>query len=222
MDELVTTIGTLITRHHYLAGPLIGLLSFCESLAVVGLLIPGTAIMITVGGLIGAGVLDPLPILAGAIIGAVLGDWVSFLLGRTIGPAVYRTRALRRHKPMVARARLFFHRFGFFAVFLGRFLGPVRATIPLVAGVMRMESRPFQWANILSALLWVPAVLAPGYLSARKIGGLDQLGAAHLIGFAILMLVFTLGAGFAGMWILGGTSGQRKARRERLIVRRDT
>jgi membrane protein DedA with SNARE-associated domain len=65
------------------------------------------------------------------------------------------------------RARLFFRRYGFAAVFFGRFFGPIRATVPVTAGMMGMSAGRFQVANILSALIWAPAILGPGWLMAR-------------------------------------------------------
>jgi membrane protein DedA with SNARE-associated domain len=69
----------------------------------------------------------------------------------------------------VARARLFFYRYGFLAVLIGRFLGPVRSVIPTVAGAMGMPQVRFQLANVLSAAAWMPALLAPGYLAAISV-----------------------------------------------------
>ena len=62
----------------------------------------------------------------------------------------------------MARARLFFYRYGFASVLIGRFLGPIRSTIPTVAGVMGMAHGRFQLANVSSAILWMPLMLAPG------------------------------------------------------------
>lgn len=216
MDDLIARITTFIATHGVWAGPILGLLSFGESLALVGLFIPATTLMIATGGLIGAGALEPLPILIWSIGGALLGDWLSYAAGRRIGPAIYRRWPLNRHLPMVARTRLFFRRFGFASVFLGRFLGPIRATIPLVAGVMKMEARPFQLANIASAILWVPALLAPGFLAARHFGVAQQINEMHLIAFAGFSLVLTLLAGLVAARVLGG---DRKRRRQRAAQR---
>lgn len=215
MDNIVPETARFISEHRAWAGPIIGLLAFGESLALVGLAIPATAMMIAFGGLIGTGVLDPLPIIGWAIAGAILGDWVSYIVGRRIGPAIFRRRPLSRHREMVARTKLFFRKFGFFAVFLGRFLGPIRATVPLVAGVMQMENRPFQFANVLSAVLWVPATLLPGYWAARSVGSIDELRTAHLFSFAIIVIVLTLVAGMVGARILGGSAKHRQHRRKR-------
>jgi membrane protein DedA with SNARE-associated domain len=201
----------LVAEHGIWAGPVVGLLSFGESLALVGLFIPATAVMLAVGGLVGAGVLDPGPIVFWAIVGAILGDWLSYGMGRWIGPSIYHRWPLKTHRPMVARARLFFRRFGFTAVFLGRFLGPIRATVPLVAGVLGMARRPFQIANIASAIIWVPMMFAPDILAARLMGPQWRISEVHLMGFGIAVLVLT---GLA-MAVTSRVMGSKQRRRRR-------
>ncbi|MDY8108766.1 DedA family protein [Fulvimarina sp. 2208YS6-2-32] len=170
--------------------PIVALICLGESLVLVGLVIPATAIMLLIGGLVGSGILDPVPVLAGAILGAIVGDIVSYLIGRWLGPGIVYRPWLRRYRPAIARTRLFFRTYGFSAVFLGRFLGPIRSTVPLVAGMMAMAQTPFQTANILSAVLWAPMMLAPGYLGAR---GADEVGAMTGQGsFGILALVLAV------------------------------
>lgn len=171
-----------------MAGPVIGLLAFAESMIVIGVFVPAVALMLAIGGLVGTGVLNPVPVLCWAIAGAVLGDWLSYLLGRWIGPSVYRRWPLRNHRPAVARARLFFRHYGFISVFLGRFFGPVRATIPLVAGVMQMPHRNFQLANIISALVWIPALLAPGYIAGSSLS-LEHISIWQMIGVGTALLI---------------------------------
>lgn len=213
MDDLIPRATAFIAQHGIWAGPIVGLLAFGESLAVVGLLIPATAMMIAVGGLIGAGVVDPFPIIAWAVAGAVVGDWISYSIGRRIGPAAYRRWPLNRHRPMVARARLFFRRYGFLSIFAGRFLGPIRATIPLVAGVMEMDRRRFQLANITSALLWVPVMFAPGYFAVKNMGSIGHVTEAHLLGIGVAVATLTVGASAIGARVLGASKRRRSRRR---------
>ncbi|MCM8730078.1 DedA family protein [Hephaestia sp. GCM10023244] len=175
MDLIFQHLAAFVENHRMWAGPVLGLIAFGESLAIVGLFVPATALMLMIGGLIGSGLIDPLPVLLWSVAGSVLGDAMSYALGRWSGRRLYYRSPLRKHRAMVARARLFFRKYGFWSVLVGRFLGPIRSTIPLVAGVMRMPQRPFQLANVVSALVWVPVMLAPGYFTARKIDGLDQL-----------------------------------------------
>lgn len=194
MELIFQHIAAFVENHGAWAGPVLGLIAFGESLAIIGLFVPATALMLMIGGLIGSGLIDPLPVLLWSIAGSVLGDALSYGIGRWSGRRLYYRSPLRRHRAMVARARLFFRKYGFWSVLVGRFLGPIRSTIPLVAGVMRMAQRPFQIANVVSALLWVPLMLAPGYLTARKIDGLDHLsGGQWTLAAGVIVLLCLVG-----------------------------
>lgn len=213
MEELIARTTEFMIAHAVWTGPIIAVMAFGESLAIIGLFMPATALMIAVGGLLGAGTLDPLPIIAWAIAGATLGDWVSYSVGRRIGPSAYRRWPLNRHRPMVARARLFFRRYGFVSIFLGRFLGPIRATIPLVAGVMEMAPRRFQIANVTSAILWVPVMFAPGYFAVRTLGSVERITEGHMLGMGAVVIVLTVGAMVISGKLLGKVDRKRGARR---------
>lgn len=174
MQEYLDQISVFIETNQFWAGPIIALLTFGESLLVVGIMIPATTLLFFAGGLIGSGVLDPWTIVLWGAAGATLGDAVSYWLGRWFGPALLRWRILKRHRSSLARARLFFYRYGFMAVFFGRFLGPIRSTVPSVAGVMGMSNWRFQIANVTSAIAWVPLLLAPGYFAAKSVSSVHS------------------------------------------------
>jgi len=74
---------------------------------------------------------------------------------------------LSRHPEFVSRGFAFFARWGMAAVFLGRFLGPLRAIVPIAAGVCGMSWIRFQIANATSAVVWAAGVLAPGTFGFR-------------------------------------------------------
>ena len=167
MGGLVERLAALLQSHPEQAGLIIGLLVFAESLAFVGFFVPSTPLLLAIGALVGAGVVTPGPVLIFAIAGAVAGDAISFELGRWMGPKALRHRRLRRHRRALARARLFIHRAGMLAMILGRFTGPVRSFVPLVGGMLSMGRVRFQIANLIGAILWIPVMLAPGYLAAR-------------------------------------------------------
>ena len=187
MDAWLIWAEELIRTHAMWSIPIVGIIAFGESLAVVGLLIPATAILLLIGTLIGAGILDPIPVLVATIIGAVLGDAVSYYLGRYFGPTIVQRWPLNKHRRSVARARLFFRRFGVISVFLGRFFGPVRSTVPLVGGIVQMGHTKFQVANVASAMVWAPLMLAPGYLTAQGVGNMlcGVLGALPMTGVIV-------------------------------------
>jgi membrane protein DedA with SNARE-associated domain len=192
MTDLLARAGDLVSNHHAWAGPVIFLLIFVESMALIGAFVPASALMIAIGGLVGAGVLDPVPVLAWGMAGAILGDAISYAIGRAIGPRALRHRVFRRSRPVVARCRLFFRRYGVASIGLGRFLGPARSLTPLFAGAFGMRQVPFQIANVVSAIVWVPVMLAPGYLAGRGLaaqwGGLPPDVGLWVIGGGVLVL----------------------------------
>jgi len=47
-------------------------------------------------------------------------------------------------------------------IVIGRFFGPLRAAVPLVAGIFAMPFWRFQAANFGSALLWAAVLIALG------------------------------------------------------------
>ena len=133
---------------------------FSESFAGVSDLIPGFALLLALGGVIGASDSGLLPALLGAALGAVGGDWISWWLGRRYHHQILHVWPFRRFEAQIEKALHFFHRWGAWAVFFGRFLGPFRATVPLVAGMSKLEFRPFMIASLSSALIWATALLA--------------------------------------------------------------
>ena len=190
MQAYIDQATLFIETNQFWAGPIIGLLTFGESMLILGMLIPATTLLLLTGGLIGSGTLDATPIVLWGFVGAVLGDALSYWIGVWVGPSVLRWGLLKKQRRTVARARLFFYRYGLLAVFFGRFLGPIRSTIPTVAGVMGMTHGRFQVANILSAIAWMPVLLLPGYLAARSFDLASHLGESAIYwvgGFSVIV-----------------------------------
>lgn len=171
MEGFIHDAAAFIARNGTWAGPLLGLMTFGESLVLVGAFVPATALLAATGALVATGVLPLGPVLFWGCVGAILGEALSYHLGRRAGPAVWRHRCMRSQRKSVVRARLYFRRYGAASIFLGRFLGPLQAVVPLTAGATGMGRGRFHTANVLSALIWTPAMLAPGYVVAGGLGG---------------------------------------------------
>ncbi|MFC4625307.1 DedA family protein [Daeguia caeni] len=213
MENLISDLGQFISDHRMWAAPIVGLISFGESLAIIGMFIPATPIMIAIGGLVGAGIVEPIPVIIGAIIGAVIGDILSYLLGWWLGRSIIHKWPLNKHRTGVARARLLFRRYGFAAVFVGRFFGPVRCTVPMVAGMMSMDQTRFQTANVLSAIVWAPVMFLPGWLAARGVGAFAHLNGDNMFWIAVGITVFTVVATVIGVRMFKGRSRGHRRRR---------
>jgi membrane protein DedA with SNARE-associated domain len=162
MHDFIEAVLAFVREHHAFAAPLVFLLAFGESLALVSLLLPATVILVGVGALIGASGIAFWPIYFGAVFGAALGDWLSYWLGRHYHMQIARMWPLSRHPELLPRGHAFFEKWGWSGVFIGRFFGPLRAIVPLVAGTCEMPRAPFQLANWTSAIVWAGLILGPG------------------------------------------------------------
>ena len=162
IEGLKTTVVEFVRLHQAWAPFIVAALAFCESLAVISLFVPATVILLAIGGMIGGMGLSFWPIWAGAALGAALGDWLSYEVGRYLEDKAHDVWPLNRYPQMIAKGEAFTRKYGVWAIFLGRFFGPARAFVPLVAGIFEMPRVPFQIANFTSALLWAFVLLAPG------------------------------------------------------------
>ncbi|MDT3377539.1 DedA family protein [Labrys neptuniae] len=140
------------------------LLAFGESLAFISLLLPATVILLGIGFLIGESGMSLWPFWAAAALGAFLGDWLSYWIGLKLEHRVAHYWPLTRYPDLLPRGHRFFEKWGALGVFFGRFLGPLRASVPLVAGICEMPALSFQLVNAASAVIWAFGVLAPGAL----------------------------------------------------------
>lgn len=160
-----------VKTHEAWAAPIVFVLAFGESLAFVSLLLPATAILFATGGLIGATGIGFWPIWTAAAAGAIMGDWVSYWFGFHYKHRIVEMWPLSRNPAMIVRGEAFFRRWGTASIFIGRFFGPLRCVMPLVAGIFAMRQVPFQIANVASALIWATGILAPGTLGVRWLTG---------------------------------------------------
>jgi undecaprenyl-diphosphatase len=191
--DLINSLVDWIGAQPQWAGWVVFAMALAESLALVGVLIPGVVVLFAAGTLVGAGVLDFWTMCAYAAAGAIIGDGLSYWLGHRLEAFTARLPWFRLHPDHLQKGMDFFARYGDLSVALGRFFGPIRAIIPLVAGLMRMPPRRFYIANILSALVWAPAYLLPGALVGRATSDGNWLQLAlPLAGVILVLLVWWL------------------------------
>lgn len=194
MQDIVHSLLQFISENAVWAFPVVFIVSFGESFVFLSFAFPGTSVMLAAGVLISGGTLPLWPILGGAIIGAVLGDSVSYWLGLRFGHLTETRWPFTRRPDLLPRGYAFFEKHGVKSVFIGRFLGPLRAVIPLVAGITRMPTMRFWTANILSALIWAPALLLPGALAQYT---LSRIADGRHWAFAVVIAAIVALAGAA-------------------------
>ncbi len=162
LHAYVQEIVAFVRLHSEWAAPVVFGLAFGESLAFISLLIPAWAALVAMGALIETGNLSFWPVWIAGALGAAAGDWLSYWIGLKLEHSVAHVWPLSRHPDLIPRGERFVKRWGILAIFIGRFFGPLRASVPLVAGIFEMPYWRFQLANVTSALLWAAVLLTLG------------------------------------------------------------
>lgn len=189
----INTLLAFIANHPGEAYGSVFLIAFSESLALVGLVVPGTVIMFGVGAIVATGSLGLAPVLALAAAGAIAGDGVSFWLGRHYKETLRGIGPFAGYPEILRNGEAFFHRHGGKSVLFGRFVGPVRPVIPMVAGMLGMTPGQFVLVNVLSAIGWAFAYVLPGVFFGAS------LAVAGTISVRLAALVFIPVAGVWGV-----------------------
>jgi len=128
--------------------------------------VPGETALITGGVLARHGQFHIALVIVIAALGAIIGDNIGYLIGRTGGRALlegsgpfekHRREVLRRGEP-------FFAKHGPKAVFLARWVLGVRLAAAWLAGINRMHWLTFGFWNALGGIAWATTVGLAAYL----------------------------------------------------------
>ena len=138
------------------------LLVFVESLIILGLFTPATLIIPGIGALAASINISPVVIVFWASLGMIMGDTVSFFIGKLVGNKVEDWIPEKYHH-YIFQARKFMKKRGMLSVALGRFAGPLRCTVPFIAGSLGMKSKYFLPIEVLASPAWASLYVLTGY-----------------------------------------------------------
>ncbi|MDR5739194.1 MULTISPECIES: VTT domain-containing protein [unclassified Caballeronia] len=187
MEHAYYQLLHLMSAHPEWALAVVLLASFLESLAFVGTFVPGSTAMFVAGALVGAGALNLGWVLVCAILGAIAGDAVSFWFGARYADTLAQMWPFRRHPGALAAGKRYFEAHGAKSVVLARFVGPMRAVVPVVAGISGMPPARFFVVNVVSALIWAPLHVLPGVVFGASI----ELAGAVSIRLVVILVAVT-------------------------------
>jgi len=95
---------------------------------------------------------------------AFIGTQVGYWIGYKIGPPLFeQNRNFILNEKVLARTHEFFEKYGTRAVVLARFVPILRALIPMLAGISRMDIKRFTQLNLIGATVWVGVFMLAGY-----------------------------------------------------------
>ncbi|MGI5341424.1 DedA family protein [Streptomyces sp. CA-181903] len=178
--------------------------------------VPAVAVYLLVGGVIGLESLGiPLPgeivlvsatlmaatqdhinpyiLGACAVAGAIVGDSIGYLIGRKGGKPLldWLGRKFPKHfgPHHVATAERSFHKWGMWAVFVGRFIALLRIFAGPLAGVLKMPYWKFLIANVLGGVVWaggtVALIYTVGKAAEEWIGKFSWVGLLAAVLFGV-------------------------------------
>lgn len=162
MEAHIHAIIAYLEAHPHVGGIITFLIAMTESLAVIGAVIPGSVTMTAIGALIGGGVLPAVSTILFAVFGAFLGDLISYAVGAYFKEGLRNMWPFKKHPKLLTTGEAFFKKHGGKSVIIGRFAGPARSVVPLIAGLMQMSVFRFIAAALPSACAWAIVFIAPG------------------------------------------------------------
>ncbi|MCQ2032706.1 bifunctional DedA family/phosphatase PAP2 family protein [Stutzerimonas kunmingensis] len=169
MSQWLDTLTQWLASHPQWLGLAVLVLACMECLAVIGLIIPGTVLMFAVAMLAGSGILTLGETLLLGFIGGLIGDLLSYALGRRYHQGIRSLRGLRDHPEWLMQAEHYFQRYGVASLLVGRFIGPLRPMLPMTAGMLDMPFGRFLLVSLCAAAGWSMAYLLPGWSAGAAI-----------------------------------------------------
>lgn len=163
MEEFFINLGSQLQKLSWVTYPLIFLFSFLESLAFVGILFPGTVIII-IGYLCYLGQLNFVLSFVMAVIGALIADLISYYIGRKKGldlkigqKSIFKYFYHKEAGEMLLEG-------GGISIVIGRLIGPTRAFVPFYMGAAGERERKFIIYDVIGVVVWAAFYLLLGYL----------------------------------------------------------
>lgn len=169
MGPWLDSVTGWLTANPQWLGLAVFIVACMECLAIVGTVVPGTVLLFAITVMAGSGALPLGETLLLGFLGGLLGDVVSYTLGRRFHQNIRRLPLLRTHPEWMNGAESYFHRYGIASLLIGRFIGPLRPMLPMVAGMCDMPLARFIGVSLLAGAGWAVAYLLPGWATGAAI-----------------------------------------------------
>ncbi|MBA1203063.1 phosphatase PAP2 family protein [Pseudomonas capeferrum] len=163
MGQWLDSLTGWLSANPQWLGVAIFVVACVECLAIAGVIVPGTVLLFAVAVLAGSGALSLSETLLLGYLGGLLGDALSYTLGKRFHQNIRRLPLLRHHPEWIGGAETYFHRYGIASLLVGRFIGPLRPMLPMVAGMFDMPLPRFIGVSMVAGAGWSVAYLLPGW-----------------------------------------------------------
>ena len=167
------------------------LAAFLESMVFLGVIIPGAVLVVLAGAILPQGYFSLTVLIFIVTLGAILGDSLSYYLG-TKGTKFFRNENKLLKKEHLVQGKLFFEKYGSKSIAFSRFVGPLRAIVPFIAGLSGMNKAIFFFWNISSAILWALIHVLLGYFFGSNLSIIKIFINNTTYIFGLLIFIFIL------------------------------
>lgn len=165
-----------------------------EATVVVGLFIPGTTAVVFFGFLASQKVVDLGDVIWVAALGGIIGDTISFYLGKH-GVSWFRSERRFLNLDHLEKGKTFFKNHGDKSILLARFMSPIRSITPFVAGLCAMNRKKFLFLNVISSFASAIIFSLLGYFFGQAWGKAEAWLGRVEAGIIIVLAVVLAGYG---------------------------
>lgn len=164
VNNLVQTGGLL----------LIFLIIFAESGMMVGFFFPGDTLLFAAGIFAATGKLSIVTAIAVIAVAAILGDNIGYLIGKHLGPKLFKKNGLVFRKEYIDKAEKFYEKYGTKTMLIAHFVPVIRTFAPVTAGAGQMNHKQFIIFDAIGDIAWALIVTLTGYFIGSRIPGIEN------------------------------------------------
>lgn len=159
---------------------------------MVGLFFPGDTLLFSAGILAAAGKIGLVESLAVIAAAAIIGDNVGYLIGKHLGPRLFKKDGIVFRREYIDRAEKFYEKYGSKTMLIAHFVPIVRSFAPVTAGAGKMDHKQFILFDAIGDIAWTLVVTLAGYFIGSRIPGIEKLIEPILVGVVLVFLLPTL------------------------------
>lgn len=204
LSNLDGQIANFIATHGNLIYLLLFFIVFLEIGVFPLFFLPGNPLIFIVGSFCKLGALSLIPAIVTLITAIILGNLLSYQIGKLFGDKISRSNSPWANKNALDKTRVFYAKYGTFTLMISPFIAMVRTFAPLLAGVSYMSYRQYLLSSTVGAFLWIGILVTAGYIFSSIAFVQEHMASIVLSGLGI-------GIGFVIYGIL-------KSRKNRKVV----
>lgn len=186
MNHKTAYFLSILDKFGWLGNWLFLFIALLECVPFAGSIFPGGTLIFIAGFFAGQGYFSFWNVLIFATLGALIGDYSGYMLGRWGGNWLRRKNIIKAE--IIIKGENFFNKYGAPSIFWGRFIGATRAVVPFIAGSTRMKPWTFFSWNLAGAIGWALAHVILGYFSGNIVAVLIHKWSGRLSGIIIAIL----------------------------------